>query len=95
MDGVRYRQVVKDGDLVSITSQDCTPIAEHAKALHNEGHHGTKDMKLAAKLPLVMVEKYCNDNGITFQQFMTDRAHIKRLAQDPAMAHFRVWKGAF
>ncbi len=83
-----------EGDtLITGSVQDCTPYAERAKALHNEGFHGSKDMRLAATLPDVLVEKYCNDNGITFQEFMRDRAHVKRMCNDPALAHFRVWKG--
>ena len=84
---------VKDGEMTVQRTQDCTPIAEHAQAMHNEGLTGSKDMKLAASLPLVMVEKYCNDNGIFVSEFMQDREHIRRMLNDPALAHFRIWKG--
>jgi hypothetical protein len=73
--------------------QDCTPIAERCKALHNEGHTGSKDMKLAASIPNVMVEKYCNDHGILFSEWCSNPQHIRRMLSDPALAHFRVWKG--
>lgn len=82
-----------DGAMTVERSQDCTPIAEHTKALHNEGLHGSKDMKLAAKLPYVMVEAYCNQHSIAFSEFMQNRDHIKRMLNDPALSHFRVWKG--
>lgn len=82
-----------DGGLVTGTVQDCTPIAEYTKALHNSGFTGSADMKLAASVPMVMVEKYCNDNGVAYADFMCSQEHKKRLLNDPALAHFRVWKG--
>jgi len=42
----------------------------------------------------VLVEKYCNDNGITFRDFLRDPAHARRMVQDPANDAFRIWKGA-
>ena len=87
-------QLESDGSLTTGTVQDCTAIAEHCKAMHNEGHTGSKDMRLAAKLPEVLVEKYCNDNGITFRDFLRDPAHARRMVQDPANDAFRIWKGA-
>lgn len=87
-------QLNNDGSLTTGTVQDCTAIAERTKALHNEGFTGHKDMKLAASLPFVVIEKYCNDNNLTFADFSRDKAHVRRLLQDPALSHFRVWKGA-
>lgn len=82
-----------DGAMTVQRTQDCTPIAEHAKALHNAGLHGTSEMKHAASIPFVMVERYCNDNGITFSEWSSDKAHIRRMLNDPALAHFRIWPG--
>lgn len=84
---------LEDGAMIVGRSQDCTPIAEYAKARQNEGHHGSKDMRLAASIPFVMVEKYCNDTGIEFSEFMGNQEHIRRVCNDPAMAHFRIWPG--
>ena len=81
------------GDLTVQRSQDCTAIAEYAKDRQREGNHGTNEMKLAASIPYVMVEKYINDNGITFAEFMANQDHIKRVCNDPAMSHFRIWPG--
>jgi len=91
--GVKRDLILQDGNLISSTTQDCTPIAEYCKARHNEGLTGSSEMRLAASIPFVIVEKYLNDNGITLHEFSTDKAHIRRLLQDPALDHFRVWKG--
>lgn len=92
-EGVKRGLYLQDGALVSSMTQDCVPIAEYAKARHREGHHGSKDMRLAASIPLVMVEKYLNDNGVTFREFAGSPEHKARLLGDPKLAHFRIWPG--
>lgn len=84
---------VKDGQMVVSQTQDCTAIAEWAKAQHNAGFVGSSEMRHAARIPDVFVEKYINDHNITFAEFMNNKEHIRRVLNDPAMAHFRVWKG--
>ena len=56
------------GTITYESRQDATPIVENVKAMHNAGLHGSSEMKLAARIPRIMIEKYCNDNGITFQE---------------------------
>ena len=84
---------VKDGQMVVASTQDCTAIAERCKAMHNAGDHGTSEMKYAGSIPDVFVNKYLTDNNVTFAQFIKEPEHVKRVLNDPAMAHFRVWKG--
>lgn len=84
---------VVDGALVVERFQDCTPIAEHAKRLQNEGIHGSSDFKHAASIPYVIIEKYCNDHHIEFAEFMQNREHIKRVLNDSSLSHFRIWPG--
>ena len=91
--GLKSIVALEDGALITGTIQDCTPIAERAKAMHNEGLHGSADWKYAGAVPSVMIEKYCNDNGITLHEFSASQDHKKRLLNDPAIAHFRIWKG--
>lgn len=91
--GVQTVIAVEDGNLVTGTVQDCTPILERTKALHNEGIHGSSEMRHAASFPAVIVETYCNQRGLTFEQFMQDRSHIRAMLSDPALSGFRVWAG--
>lgn len=92
-DGTQTVVALEDGNLVTGTVQDCVPIAEMAKARHNEGLHGSSDMRLAASVPFVFVEKYLNDHNITMQELGKSQEHQRRLLNDPALAHFRIWKG--
>lgn len=82
-----------NGNIAFERVQDCTPFVEDAKARHNEGHHGSSEMRHAARIPFVVVERYCNDHNITFEEFMKNREHVKRLLNDPALSAFRIWKG--
>ena len=81
-----------DGLMVVERAQNCTVIADHCKALANETEQ-RGDVRLAARLPEVVVERYCNENGITFGEFVGNPEHIRRVCNDPALAAFRVWPG--
>ena len=79
--------------MVVSSTQDCTSIAESTKARHAEGLHGTSELKHAARIPMVMIEKYLIDNDISYREWSGDKSHIRRMLQDPALAHFRIWPG--
>lgn len=93
MSGMQTNLHVKDGRMVIENVQDCDPILDDVKARHNQGFHGTSEMKHAARLPLVAVQSYMNTNGIDFQEFMSNPAHIKRMCNDPELSKFRIWPG--
>lgn len=82
-----------DGNMTVQRTQDCTPIAEHTKALHNAGMHGGSEMKHAAKIPFVIVEDYCNKHNITFHECIANKEHMRRMLNDPDLSVFRIWKG--
>ena len=88
-----HRHMDGNGTLTFETVQDCTGSAERAQRMHNEGVHGSSDMKLAATIPNVFIDDYCNRNNITFHEFIKNREHIKAILNDPALAYFRIWKG--
>ena len=82
-----------DGRMTVASTQDCTAIAEACKRQSIEGVQGTNEFKFAGRIPDVFVEKYITDNNITFREFIGNRDHVKRILNDPAMAHFRIWRG--
>jgi hypothetical protein len=87
-------RITTEGQLTHIERvQDCTPIAEYAKAQHNAGFHGSSELKHAARIPNVIIEKYCNDHNIEFSEFMRNREHMRRVLNDPSLAAFRIWPG--
>jgi hypothetical protein len=92
--GVQTLMGLQGEDLVTATVQDCTPILEDAHARQSAGFTGTSEMKHAARLPMVVVETYCNTNGVTFDECMANPVHFKRMLSDPDLSGFRIWAGA-
>lgn len=91
--GVKTHVALQDGSLVTGTSQDCTPILEDNAKLRSHGLTGSSEMRLAARVPFVVVEKYCNDKGITFREFSNSEAHKVSFLNDPDYKLLRVWEG--
>lgn len=84
---------VIDDSLVIERTERFDGLLDTCKAMHNEGLHGSPDMPLYAHVPGILIEDYCNRNGVTFADFMRDQAHVKRFLNDPALAHFRIAPG--
>lgn len=84
-----------DGKYHITATQDCTPYAERAHALRTAGAIGDQEGlgRRAASFPNVLVEQYCHNNGITFQEWMQNPVHATRMLNDPALKAFRVWEG--
>lgn len=91
--GMETHVALEDGNLIAGTRQDCDPILEDAKARHNAGMFGSSEMRHAARLPLVVVETYCNVHGITFEDCMNDPKHFRAMLSDPDLSAFRIWTG--
>lgn len=84
---------LEDGNLITGSVQNCTPILEDATARRNEGFTGSKEMRHAARFPAVAVEQYCNQAGIEFSEWVSNPVHIRRMLSDPALSGFRIWEG--
>jgi hypothetical protein len=85
--------ILQDGNLIADTTQDCDPIADWCTEQVAIGNTGSKDMKLAARIPEIFITAYCNRLNITFQEFLSNKEHCRILLNDPALAKFRIWKG--
>lgn len=92
-DGSQAVIAVEDGKLYHGTVNDSTAVAEYAKAKHNAGEFGSSDMRHACTIDGVHIEKYLNENGITWHEFSHSEEHKRRFLMDPRIAHFRIWKG--
>jgi hypothetical protein len=54
---------------------------------------GSAEMKHAMRLPMVFVEKYINEHGITLHEFEVNPEHLKRIMNSSEFAAFRIWQG--
>lgn len=84
----------EDDKLIVANHQDVSGILQNCAIKQDIGAVGSSDMKHAATIPMVIIEHYCKIAGITFQEWLKDKAHVKRMLNDPNLAAFRVWKGA-
>jgi hypothetical protein len=92
-DGTSTTIALEDGNLITGTTQDCDPILDHVAHLRREGLTGSSDMRLAASVPYAVVEKYCNDSGITFREFSGSETHKIAFLNNPDYRALRVWEG--
>lgn len=87
-------RLILEGDMLrSVRTQDCTPIADRAYAMHKEGMHGSKELKLAATIPNIIIEKYMNERGVSFAEVIGNDVHMRNIVNDPDNKMFRVWPG--
>lgn len=82
-----------DGKVFIAQTQDCTPIVERAQALHKAGEFGSSDMRHAATIPMVILEKYMNEHRVSYQELMSNPEHFRRICNDPDNSMFRIWPG--
>jgi len=83
-----------DGDDMTVRRvQDCEPVLDLTSSLRSVGEVGSNEMRHCASFPPVLVERYCNINGITFHEWMNNPVHVNRMLSDPDLKSFRVWEG--
>jgi hypothetical protein len=83
-----------DGALIIERAQDCAPILDRNKTLANDGDgfSASRAMRRVASIPLVLIEKWANEEGIDF--FNPDHADaIKRKLNDPDYLWLRTAPG--
>lgn len=80
-------------DIATETLDNLRVVSDHCQRLRSSGLTGDADMKVLAHVPGFMIEKWCNDHGVTFAEFMRDRAIQAKMLNDPDMRAFRVYEG--
>lgn len=87
---------IEDGNLAVERRQECQPILDQVKAIKDvtNGISESRDLYHVARIPSGIIEKYCNERGVTFHEFCVDDAHVTRIMNDAEYAHLRIWEGA-
>src|ERR1700744_2180235 len=80
-------------ETVIVHAERFAGLVDHCKALHNEGFHGSKEMRHVAAIPGILIEHYCFINHVSWDEFFSDPKHIKKLLNDPEFSAFRVAPG--
>lgn len=89
-------EAVDDRREAHVYEEDLAALKAHADrcaSVRHENRQAGSEFKHVASIPAVIVMKYIADNGITFDDFMTDPKHVERLINDPSLAYFRTWEG--
>lgn len=85
---------VEDKDIF-YREQDCEPIIKEVAQLKEvtDGRGNTSLGYFVGRIPAIIVEKYINEVGITFRDFIVDTTHVHRILNDPAYKKFRIFEG--
>lgn len=70
--------------------QDVKPILNDIAQLRAEGGKG-KEYYHAGRIPGVVIEKFCNEKKMSFQEFV--RSGFKTMLNDPDYKNLRIWEG--
>lgn len=84
------------GQLVAVREEsldDLKAVADVCKGLQNSGLTGTREMRHLAEFPGFLIEAYCHQHGIEWDEWFRNPVHCQRMLQDPDLAHFRVDRG--
>lgn len=83
-----------DGFVVAHTER-FDGLVDLVTSMRNEGVqlHGSAEMKHVAEIPGIIIEQYCFQNGVKWDEFWADAKHIKRICNDPDLSYFRVAPG--
>lgn len=86
---------VGDDKLAIERKYDAQPILDQVQQIkiHTNGISKTGDLYHVARIPSIVIEKYCNEVGITFHDFLVDDTHVTRLLNDSTYKHLRIWEG--
>lgn len=71
-------------------TQDVEPIIESVNRIRTLTP--SKEMRHVARFPMVIVEHYCNQHGITFAEWMRNPVHAERMLQDRDLSKFHTNK---
>lgn len=68
-------------------------IVDAVKGLHNERAFGSSDMRYLGEVTPLMLQTYCDKNGVKWDEAMRNPEHFRRILNDPENSNMRVWKG--
>lgn len=76
-----------------VRMSDLQAVMDDCAGRRGVGATGSSEMKHVARVPAFIVQRYINDNGITFAEFVRDPKHADRMLSDPSLSAFRIWGG--
>ena len=75
--------------------QDAEPIIQEVRELKEvtDGRGDSIKGYFVGRIPAMVVEQYLIEVGVTFEDFVRDDTHVKRIMNNPDYAKFRIFEG--
>lgn len=93
-DGIK-RVMTRDGDsaidLVYADMDQLKGLEHHCAALSKDQSHTSGDVVMLAEVPAEVLEKYCNERGVAWTEFMRSRDMQTEFINSEYARPFRVW----
>lgn len=93
MNAPTTRVIERVDDTVVVRHQNVGAILDGIAERRAVGAIGKPDFRHAATVPEVVIEHYCNVNGVSFSEFCRNPEHMRRLLNSPEFADLRIWQG--
>jgi len=91
----KYHYDHSDDKIYIERSADCEPVLDEVKRIKEvtDGRGDGIKGYFVGRIPDVIIEKYLNEMGVTYREFIQDEKHVKRILNDPAYKRFRIFEG--
>lgn len=83
-------------DTLTIASeQDCEPIIKEIERIKQvtDGRGNTSLGYFVGRIPDEIVKGYMREQGVSFEEFIKDETHVKRILNNPDFKKFRIFEG--
>lgn len=93
--GIKTYHRVEGGRDVYLREQDCEPIVNEVKRIKevSDGRGDTSLGYFVGKIPGEIVEKYLQEKGVSYHDFIVNPEHVKRIMNNPDYKKFRIFEG--
>jgi hypothetical protein len=93
--GVQTFTGLVDGRMVINRAQDVEPVLDLLSGMRQITNGKGETFWWVGEIPNAIVEKYLNENGVTYQEFLADKTHVNRILKNPDYKKFRVLEGNY
>ena len=81
------------GDVTVERRFDIAPVLQNIKDLKSISDGKGQNFWHIGKVPLGVIEEYCNKRGITYGEFLKNKDIARQFLTDPDYSHFRIYEG--
>lgn len=72
------------------SASDVLAVADTCKWLQSNGLTGDKEMQHLAEFPGYLIQQYCDQKGIGWDEWFQNPVHARAMLNDPDLRDFRI-----